>query len=167
MEEHKLSGKGLPELSDAPLSWSRPELDIDQDLLFEGVTWRRVIAFLIDLSILGVIFAALWAIVFLTLGLLSGLLTLSPLIPVIYHTLMISSRRSATIGMQFMGIEVRNQSGKRPELLQAFAMTALFYLSVTVTSMLILIVALFNDKRRCAHDILSGTFVINSDPDQF
>ena len=45
-------------------------------------------------------------------------------------------------------------------------MSALFYLSVTVTSMLILLVALFNDRRHCAHDYLSGTVVINTDPEE-
>jgi uncharacterized RDD family membrane protein YckC len=67
--------------------------------------------------------------------------------------------------MQFMGIEVRSLNGARPNLLQAFAMTALFYLSVAVTTSLILLVALFNDRRRCAHDILSGTIVVLADAD--
>ncbi len=164
-EEKELSGKGLPERSDAALDWSRVGLNLDEDALFEGVMWRRVTAFVIDLVVIGVILAALWVLVFLTLGLLYGLLALTPLIPVAYHTFMIAGRRSATVGMQFMGIEVRTQSGGRPPLLQAFAMSALFYLSVTLTTMLILAVALFNDRRRCAHDILSGTFVVNTDPD--
>jgi uncharacterized RDD family membrane protein YckC len=52
--------------------------------------------------------------------------------------------------------------GDRPGLIQAFAITALFYSSVTMTSFLILIIAVFNDKNRCAHDFLSGTLVVNS-----
>lgn len=155
----------LPELSDAPLEYAGDGSDIDRDSLFDGVMGRRIIAFLIDLSIIGVILAAIWGLVFVTLFLLSPvLLPIMPLVPVAYHTLMIGGRRSATIGMQFMGIEVRNQSGQRPGLLQAFAMSALFYLSVTATSMLILLVALFNDRRHCAHDYLSGTVVVNTDP---
>ncbi len=67
--------------------------------------------------------------------------------------------------MQTMGIEVRASDGQRPSLLQAFTMTALFYISIALTSMLILVVALFNDRRRCVHDILSGTIVVLSDPD--
>jgi uncharacterized RDD family membrane protein YckC len=63
--------------------------------------------------------------------------------------------------MQFMSIEVRTTAGQRPGLLQAFAMSALFYLSIAVTGMFILLVALFNDRRHCAHDYLSGTIVIN------
>ncbi len=157
-----MSGKDLPELSNASLDWSRAGFDLDREALYEGVTWRRIIAFFIDVAIISVLLTALWAIVLLSWGLLSGLLTLMPLVPVIYHTLLIASRRSATLGMQFMGIEVRSQSGERPAILQAFAMTALFYLSVSVTGTLILIIALFNDQRRCAHDILSGTSVVNT-----
>ena len=67
--------------------------------------------------------------------------------------------------MQVLGIEVRTLDGNRPSLLQAFAMTALFYVSITLTTLLILLIALFNDRRRCVHDILSGTVVVLSDPD--
>ena len=105
----------------------------------------------------------MWMIIIFSLGLLSGvLLPFALLIPIAYHTLLISSRRSATIGMQFLGMEVRTLDGGRPGLIQAFAMTALFYLSVTMTNFLILIIAAFNDKNRCAHDFLSGTLVVNS-----
>ena len=110
-----------------------------------------------------VVFAALWVLVFLSFGILSGLLVLAPLVPLCYHSLMIASPRSATLGMQFMSIEVRGQAGQRPELLQAFAMSAIFYLTVAVTSWLILIAALFNDRRHCVHDYLSGTVVIKTD----
>lgn len=156
----------LPEVSDSRLDWSatpRPELDLDRDELFEGVVGRRIAAFLIDVCIILVMGVALWALVFLSFGLLSVLLTFAPLIPLAYHSLMIGSPRSATLGMQFMSIEVRAQSGGRPSLLQAFAMTALFYFSIALTTSLILIVALFNDRRHCVHDYLSGTVVIKTD----
>lgn len=156
----------LPELSDSRLDWTAntsPGIDLNQDELFEGVAWRRMAAFLIDFSIILVIVIALWALVFLSFGLLSILLTLAPLIPLTYHTLMIASPRSATLGMQFMSIEVRAQSGGRPGLLQAFAMTALFYFSIALATPLILIVALFNDRRHCLHDYLSGTAVVKTD----
>jgi len=165
-EDPTLSGNDLPETFDATLEWPGAALDLDQEALFEGVTWRRIAAYLIDFAIIGVIFLGLWFIVMMTFGLLSGIVfPLMPLVPITYHSLMIAGRRSATLGMQFMGIEVRNLSGGLPALLQAFTMTALFYLTAAATSMLILIVALFNDRRRCVHDLLSGTLVINSDPD--
>jgi len=157
-------GSNVPDISDASLDWPRGGFDFSAEGVFDGVTWRRIFAFCIDFAIVGALAGMLWMLVFLTFGLLSGILFVLPFLPVAYHTLTIAGRRSATIGMQFMGVEVRSQSGERPALLQAFAMSALFYLSVAVTSMLILIVGLFNDRGRCAHDILSGTMVVNSDP---
>ena len=169
MKEPKLRGSGLPDISDASLDWSPSGREVSSDALLDGITWRRVTAFCIDFAILALIvsaiWAALWALTLLTFGLLSVLLFIPALIPVVYHSLMISGRRSATCGMQIMGIEVRATDGQRPSLLQAFAMTALFYVTITFTTLLILLVALFNDRRRCVHDILSGTIVVLSDPD--
>lgn len=157
----------LPEQSDARLDWTgiRPQVDpVTDAALFEGVVLRRVFAFIIDMAIISSIFLMMWAIVIFSLGLLSGvLLPIFPLIPIIYHTLLISGRRSSTVGMQFLGLEVRTVDGTAPGLLQAFAMTALFYLSITFTSFIVLVVALFNDRRRCAHDFLSGTIVVNAE----
>ncbi|MEX2616591.1 MAG: RDD family protein [Alphaproteobacteria bacterium] len=155
-----------PVLSDARLDWrsaGKFGMNIDRDELYEGVVWRRVVAYLIDVMIMLVVFAALWFVVFLSFGILSGLMVLAPLVPLCYHSLMIAGPRSATLGMQFMSLEVRGQAGQRPELLQAFVMVALFYLSVAFTSWLILIAALFNDRRHCVHDYLSGTVVIRTD----
>ena len=157
-----MSGKDLPQLSEAQLDWSRTSNDIDHEGLLKGITWRRIVAFFIDLAIIILLMASVWVLVILSFGLFSALLTLLPLVPIAYHTLMIAGRRSATIGMQFMGIEIHSQDGKRSTLLQSFAMTALFYLSISVTGSLILIIALFNDKRRCVHDILSGTIAVNA-----
>ena len=74
-----------------------------------------------------------------------------------------------TLNVAVMGVnrigKVRTLNGERPALLQAFAMSALFYVSIAFTTLLILLVALFNDRRRCVHDILSGTFVVLTDPD--
>lgn len=164
-----MRGSDLPNISDASLDWTHATREIDSSALLEGVTWRRVTAFCIDFAILSLVVAAawatLWALTLVSFGLLSGFLFLPALIPVIYHSLMIGGRRSATCGMQIMGIEVRAVDGQRPSLLQAFAMTALFYVSIAFTTLLILVVALFNDRRRCVHDILSGTIVVLSDPD--
>jgi len=165
MKEPNLRSSSLPELSDASLDWPHSKLDINEDALFEGVTWRRVIAFCIDISIIGLVFTALGVLVFLSLGLFSPLWALTPIIPVAYHSWMIGSGRSATCGMQLMGIQVRTKEGARPSLLQAFVMTALFYVSIALLTPFILIVAFFSDRSRCVHDILSGTMVILSDPD--
>ena len=41
-------------------------------------------------------------------------------------------------------------------------MTAVFYVTVPLTSGLILLVALFTEKNRTLHDLLSGTIVVRA-----
>ena len=162
MKEPVLRRGNLPDLSGAGLEWS--QFNLDRDELFEGVTLRRAGGFCIDFCINLVILAGVWVIVIFSLGLFTPILALTPFLPIAYHTLLVGGQRSATLGMQFTGVEVRNHDGARPSLLQAFVMTALFYASITLLTPLILLVALLNDRRRCVHDILSGTTVVLTDP---
>ena len=72
---------------------------------YQGVLWRRTLAYFIDLCCIGVVvvlfwiaFAVLWVVSF---GLLGPLLWfLFGLIPLAYHTLLLSGPRSATWGMR-------------------------------------------------------------------
>ena len=106
--------------------------------IYEGVLWRRVMAYLVDLFCIGAIavvvwfgFALLWI---LSFGLLGPLLwLLSGLIPLAYHTLLLSGRRSATYGMRIFDLELRSVSGERPSFLQALVQTLLFYITVAMT----------------------------------
>jgi uncharacterized RDD family membrane protein YckC len=144
------------------LSFSQVPESLDKPELFDGIVLRRVIAYLIDLAILVGITLFLWLLVVLTFGLLGGIAAiLTPAIPLAYHTLLIGGRESATLGMRMMGIEVRTLAGERPEIPQAFLQTALFYATMALTGLL-LIVALFNDRGRCLHDWLSGTVIVNA-----
>lgn len=158
--------KSVPDRPHMSLTWanaSEDAHDIDDPTLFEGVLVRRVLAYAIDVGILLGVAAFLWALVVLTLGLLWGVaLLLTPVIPLAYHTTLIGGRDSATFGMRLLGLQVRRLDGGRPDLAQAFVQTALFYASVGLTSMLILLVALFNDRGRCLHDWLSGTVVVRA-----
>jgi len=152
--------KGPPAL---PLNWNQASDAMGRPELFEGVVPRRALAYLIDVTLLVGVTVFLWLLVFATLGLLWGVAAvLTPVIPLAYHTLLIGGRDSATLGMRMMGIEIRRLDGGRPDLAQAFLLTALFYASIAVTSMLILVVALFNERGRCLHDWLSGTVTVNS-----
>lgn len=137
--------------------------------IYQGVLWRRVMAYLVDLLCIGMIaivamlvFAVLWLVSF---GLLGPVLwLLSGLIPLAYHTLLLSGRRSATYGMRLFDLELRSVSGERPSFLQALIQTALFYISVGMTCSLILLVALFNRRRRTLHDFLAGTVMVRTLP---
>jgi uncharacterized RDD family membrane protein YckC len=134
---------------------------------YEGTVFKRVVAFGLDLIIIGIIFV-LFAIAasiigVLSFGLLAGpLLAMLPLVPLAYHTWFLGGSRSATIGMQFMGIELRTWDGLRPGYLQGAIQTIVFYVSCTVTSWLILVAVFFNDRKRTLHDMVCGTQVINS-----
>ena len=132
---------------------------------YEGVLWRRALAYFVDLCIIGVLavfcwiaFAVLWL---LSFGLLGPVLWfLFGLIPLAYHTLLLSGRWSATIGMRLFDVELRSVTGERPGFLQALTQTALFYLTVGATCSLILLLVLFNRHKRTLHDMLAGTVVV-------
>ena len=136
---------------------------------YEGVIWRRTLAYFIDLCFIGVlavlfwiIFAVLWVVSF---GLLGPVLWFFfGLIPLAYHTLLLSGRRSATWGMRCFDVELRSITGERPGFLQALAQTALFYITVGVTCSLILLFVLFNRRKRTLHDLLAGTVLVRTFP---
>jgi uncharacterized RDD family membrane protein YckC len=135
--------------------------------LFDGVLWRRAIAYLVDICVIGAIMIAAW-IVFALLTVLSfgllgpGLWFLFGLIPLAYHTLLVSGRHGATVGMRLLDLELRSWDGERPVFLQALAHAALFYLTVGATGCLILLFALINKRRRTLHDVLSGLLMVRS-----
>lgn len=157
----------VPEWGDP---WNHPRY-------YMGITIRRVYGYLLDI----VVVALLWGMAYiasiilgaLTLGLLWPLLmVLLAVVPVAYHTLTISGPRSATLGMRIAGIRVMSiapgaeGNDGRPSLLQALIQTVCFYGSIAVTGSLILLLALFNPRRRTLHDFLAGTVVVN-DPAQW
>ena len=134
---------------------------------YDGVIWRRTLAYFIDLCCIGVLAVLLW-IIFAVLWLVSfGLLGpvlwfLFGLIPLAYHTLLLSGRRSATWGMRCFDVELRSVTGERPGFLQALAQTALFYITIGLTCSLILLFVLFNRRKRTLHDLLAGTVLVRA-----
>jgi len=150
-----------PWAGDPPEPFAAPEY-------YEGVLWRRVIAYGIDLFVLGVLLVLLWiflvALTLASLGLLSPLWAIMGLVPLAYHTLQLGGPSSATFGMRLCGIELRSWTGERPLYLQALVQTVVFYVSTAATCSLILLVALFNRRRRMVHDLLAGTLVIRRSP---
>ena len=145
-----------------------PAAPLDHPEYYRGVLGRRVAAFLID----ALFIAVLWFLgsgLFIVLGILSlGLLL--PLwgawltgLALAYSSFTLGGRRAATPGMRAMGLHMRTWYGEKPGVLQALAHVLLFYFSVTISSFLVLLVPLFNDSKRCLHDILCGTIVLNTE----
>ena len=137
-----------------------PPRPLDEPELFDGILWRRVVGYGIDVVLLSVVLAILSLIVFLSFGLLAPVyLLIAPIVPSAYHTFFIG-HDGATPGMKFVDLEVRTWTGGRPDYLQALLMTILFYISIIVTWFIVLLVPLFNDRRRTLHDVVSGVVVV-------
>jgi uncharacterized RDD family membrane protein YckC len=139
---------------------------IDDDWLTEGVLSRRVLAWLIDVLVVGLILAALLVVLLLfgllTLGLGLPLLGAIPFVPFCYHWFFVAGPHSATPGQQAVGLIVRrNDDLGRPPLLQALVFTVVFYVTLA-TSGLLLLVALFTQRKRTLHDLASGLVVVRA-----
>ena len=138
--------------------------------LFRSVLTRRVIAFIIDLIILTVPVALAYVFVFvfgiITLGigwLLFWLVWPATVIwALVYYGSTIGGQHSATIGMRLMDLELRTWYGAPGYFVLGAAHALLFWTSVSFLSPLILLIGLFNARRRLAHDIVLGTVVINN-----
>ena len=143
--------------------WTQPEL-------FRGVLVRRVFAFLIDLVVLSipVILACVFIAVFgvVTFGLGWALFWLvspaSVIWALIYYGATLGGPHSATMGMRMMDLEVRTWYGAPCYFVLGAMHAVLFWVSVSFLTPFILLVGLFNSRRRLLHDIILGTVVINS-----
>ncbi|KWV46903.1 hypothetical protein AS156_21005 [Bradyrhizobium macuxiense] len=143
--------------------WAQPEL-------FRGVLTRRVFAFLIDLVvlsvpiILAVIFIALFGVVTLGLGwALFWLVSPASIIwAIVYYGASIGGVHSATIGMRMVDLELRTWYGAPGYFVLGAIHAVLFWATVSFLSPLVLLVGLFNGRRRLLHDVILGTVIINS-----
>lgn len=140
-----------------------PMFRLQDPALYQGIIVKRVIAYLIDALVLAAISFGMVMVGVMTFGLLLPLiLPVLPVVPLVYHTLTVGAAGSATIGMRVCGIKVMALDGYPPNLLQALVLTLVFYLSIGLTSGLVLLVALFTDRGRCLHDLVAGTVAIPS-----
>jgi uncharacterized RDD family membrane protein YckC len=138
--------------------------------LFEGVLARRVVAFAIDFLILSipVVFVSMFIFVIgvVTFGL--GFLFYGLLWPamvvwaVCYYGFTLGGPASATIGMRAMDIEMRTWYGSPCYFVLGAVHAVVFWITVSMITPLVLLVCLFNERRRCLHDMLVGTVVINN-----
>ena len=157
----------LPERSSLPFSWGRGSASFaPSEVSFDGIAWRRTVAFFFDIFVLFAIFISLQILNLLTFLTLSALFSFlwPAVLFVLYDTVLIGGRGSATLGMRLMELKSVNHQGNEPSYLQAFVLSVLFYLSVSFTLGFVLLVALFNNKGRCLHDIVTGIFIINAEP---
>ena len=141
-----------------------------QPELFQGVLARRFMAFLIDVIIIVVpilvltVFIAVFGLITLGIGwLLFFLLTpIAVLWAIVYTGATLGSPQSATIGMRTMNLEMRTWYGSPMYFLLGAVHVIFFWALMTALTPLILLVGLFNQRRRLLHDFLTGTVVINN-----
>lgn len=138
---------------------------VRQPELFDGVIFKRTIAFIIDAIIIALLTVAAYVAVALlgviTLGLawlLFGLVF--PAVGLGYNAVTIGGKNSATLGQRMMGLEVRMWYGGKVTPLVAAFHALLFWFSLVVFCP-ILLWALFDSRKRCLHDILAGVLFIN------
>ena len=150
-----------------------PSHAFDPDLepeLFRGVLTRRMFACLIDLVVLSVpvvlacIFIAIFGVVTLGLGwALFWLVSPASIIwALVYYGSSLGGPHSATLGMRLMDLELRTWYGAPGYFLLGAMHAVLFWISVSVLSPLVLLVGLFNGRRRLLHDVVLGTVFINN-----
>ncbi|MFS8038356.1 RDD family protein [Xanthobacter sp. AM11] len=143
---------------------------VTQPEYFEGVLSRRLIAFCVDaMMIVGpVLLFGMFIFIFglITLGLGWMLFwLLSPAFVVwaiTYNAVTLGSPASATLGMRLMELEMRTWYGAPCYSLLGAVHAVCFWVSLSVFTPLVLLVPLFNDRRRLLHDFLVGTVVVNN-----
>jgi uncharacterized RDD family membrane protein YckC len=114
--------------------------------------------------ILACVFIAVFGVVTLGLGwALFWLVSPASVIwALVYYGASLGGPYSATLGMRVMDLELRTWYGAPSYFVLGAMHAVLFWVSISFLSPLVLLVGLFNGRRRLLHDIVLGTVVINS-----
>ncbi len=139
----------------------------DDDFLTQGVLVRRMIAWAIDLVVIGTLVMGIavlvWTLGLVTLGLGWSMLAILPFVPALYHGLSLLGPAHATAGQQLCGLSVcRNDDLGPPTPLRVLIAVAAYYATWALSGVL-LVVALFTARARTVHDLLSGLVVVRSE----
>lgn len=161
-----------------PISWgmstfdtARPALPDPETApeLFEGLLTRRVMAYFVDLAMMGAI-----ALVLLTGGAILGLVTFGlawvalPLVlpgsVVLYYALTLGSPRRATVGMQMMDIVLTPTRGQPLDGWLAVAHALVFWATFWISWPIALLFPLFTPRRQMIHDFIVGGLMVRRSP---
>ncbi|TAN51895.1 MAG: RDD family protein, partial [Rhodospirillales bacterium] len=132
---------------------------------FDGVLWRRSLAYLLDVTIICLLMLPIGLLLVLGGVVTFGLLWM-PLpflgigLGLVYHTLLVGGERASTWGQRLMGLRVVTSEGLAPGTVQAFVQALLFYATVTLATPLVLLIGLFNAKGSLIQDFLSALVVL-------
>ncbi|WP_417581166.1 RDD family protein [Pelagibacterium sp.] len=137
--------------------------------LFDGILTRRVIAFFIDCVIMFVIILAVTVIAsilaFITLGL--AWLTLPLIVAltfVAYYAVTLGSSSRATLGMRATDIVMTPTRDTTLDGWMAMIHVVVFWISCSLLTPFILLIALFTPRRQLLHDMVVGTLMVRRSP---
>jgi uncharacterized RDD family membrane protein YckC/type II secretory pathway pseudopilin PulG len=146
--------------------WNPPKAPLvaesDDAPIYAGF-WRRWAAAVID----GILYYIVAIAIALALGDGLGSTALAIAAAWLYHALMQSSSRQATLGKMALGIKVTSVDGERISFLRATGR----YFSTLRSSLLLMIgylMAAFTQRKQALHDLIAGTLVVRADasPDE-
>lgn len=137
--------------------------------LFDNVLPRRVVAFLIDVTLIGMIVLCLGfvglLVGFLTFGLAwAALPLLVPLAVIAYYALTLGSSHRATVGMSLMDIVLTPTRGQPLNGIAVLLHPFLFWLSFWISWPVSLLFALFTPRQQMLHDLVAGTLMVRRSP---
>lgn len=147
---------------DLPTPDSSPEL-------FESVLQRRVLAFVIDVLILGALIA-ISAVVLGVLGILTfglawlGYFILVPGVAFLYYMATLGSPARATVGMQLMDIVLTPTRTQPLDGALAVLHPFVGWLTYVICSPFVVLLALFTRRRQMLHDLTVGTLMVRRSP---
>lgn len=138
---------------------------LDDARLYDGVRTRRMVAFVIDYSIVALLMIPVSVMIFL-LGIVTfGLgwmlyAVLFPLIAVPYVGLTMGGRSQATPGMRLLGLKIERLDGQTVDPVLAVLHGVVFWAANVVLTPAILLVGLFTPRKQLVQDLLLGTVVV-------
>ncbi|SHG47725.1 Uncharacterized membrane protein YckC, RDD family [Kaistia soli DSM 19436] len=143
---------------------------VSEPQLFSGVLGKRVLAFIVDVVLLG-LFELLAVLVVFTLGLFTfGVawflfaLPFFAIVAVLYVALTLGGPNAGTPGMRLAGLAIRATDGGRVGFFIAAAHVILYWVSISLLTPFVLLIGFFSNRKRLLHDMLLGTVVMNRDP---
>ncbi|RDE08987.1 RDD family protein [Pelagibacterium lacus] len=148
--------------NDLPDPSSSPEL-------FDGILSRRIIAFVIDCVIMGILVAVAMVCAailgFLTFGLAwLAIPVIVPIIFIAYYAVTLGSRWRATVGMRATDIVLTPTRETTLDGWMAMIHVVVFWISCAILTPFITLLGLFTNRRQLLHDMIVGTLMVRRSP---
>lgn len=134
----------------------------------DGVRTRRILAFLVDYTIVLLLCVPAAVIVgvvgIFTLGLLWLVYpVLGLIVALLYVGMTMGGPAQATIGMRMFAIRIQRDDGSTIDGITAIVHAIIFWVAHVTLTPILLIVSLFSTSKKLIQDILLGTVIVRSD----